>query len=64
MYILLENGQIKQSIITDYVVIDNQRIKLILLMPSGKEFFVTLTPPEISHIMRIGFHLPVIDNPT
>lgn len=64
MFYSFDGKNSESSPIIDFETVIKKNIKLTFINEKQKECFVTLTSREISHIMRIGFHLAIIEDPT
>lgn len=63
MYLNIDGKDTEKVPIHSFEVVNKKNIKLIFVTEKNIDSSIVLMPMEISHIMRIGFHLPVIDNP-
>lgn len=64
MYFSLDGKTTESAPILEFKIANKQNLRLNFMATDKLIGFITLTPREISHIMRIGFHLPVLNNPT
>lgn len=64
MYYCFDGKTSETSQIIEYTPVIKKNIRMTFLNKKQQECFVTLSSREISHIMRIGFHLAIIENPS